>query len=99
MSTLSRALGILVHHALNELSFAVEDEEVRGCCPQCCAPCEALKILDDEGILDAAARCWPTFDDGTATLRPRNPSWWTGTEVDRTWLHSAWSDNALSCTH
>lgn len=99
MSQRLRAYGMLTHHALNELSYAVDDPEVQGCCPKCCAPCDALQILDNEGILDQVVQLWDTFDDGTPVLRPNSPNWWTGSAVDREWLHAAWSANALSCEH
>jgi len=99
MSKRLRAYGMLVHHALNELAYAVEDQDVRGCCPECCASCEALMILDKEGVLDSVVSLWDTHEDGTAVLTPGNPSWWTGTQVDRDWLYAAWTKSTTGCAH
>jgi len=88
------AFSMLTHHALNEL-YTDSD----GCCPVCCAPCGALKALDDEGVLDYVVQQWQTYSDGTLVFRlvegengpEQTPSWWLDGQVNREWLHSQWS--------
>ena len=92
MSKRLQAYGKLTHHALNELF--VDDE---GCCPECCAPCHALKDLDDEGVLDSVVRLWAEYDDGTPTLT--NHSWWKEDKVDREWMYGQWHTGQMNCSH
>lgn len=91
------AYGMLTQHALNEL-YASED----GCCPRCCAPCQALKHLDEEGVLDSVVLLWDEYTDGTPTI-PQDPEkcppWWTKDKVNRQWMYSQWSIGELVCNH
>jgi hypothetical protein len=91
------AYGKLAHHALSEL-YSSED----GCCPECCAPCDALLILDREGVLDSVVQLWAEYDDGTPVLPDdpeKAPSWWKDGKVDRQWLYTQWSIGEVGCEH
>lgn len=96
MSQRLLAYGMLTHHALNELYTDAD-----GCCLVCCAPCGALKILDEEGVLDSVVLLWDTYADGTKIFGnpDKQPSWWKDGKVDREWLYLQWSMGtiALEC--
>jgi hypothetical protein len=49
----TEAVAWLVIHAINGL---YQDDQEEGCCPKCCGPCLALKLLLDDGQLDDAVR-------------------------------------------
>jgi hypothetical protein len=94
-----RRVGRLAHHALNTLWYDssdaapddVEDED-RGCCPFCCAPCVTLAELLDDGELDEWVKTWRDPLLGTA--------WWNDHKqrVDRAWMLRAWSStDRLAC--
>lgn len=87
------AYAMLAHHALNELFT-----DSGGCCPRCCAPCGALKILDGEGILDALVLEWYEYEDGTRVFE-NPPEWFKNGHVDRGWMYSQWSlgEATLEC--
>lgn len=92
------AYAMLTHHALNDIFYSYNDEnDGDGCCPQCCAPCEALQHLDNEGILDEVIKNWDTYSDGTSVLKEGNPSWWVNGKVDREWLYAAWKKGEWEC--
>lgn len=78
----AQAATWLVAHALGELDGWPEPEDEDGCCPTCCGPCGALKLLLDAGQLDDIAR--PYGQDGL--------SWWddANDRVDRGWLERGW---------
>jgi hypothetical protein len=71
----ARIGAALVAHAIN----CIDDD---GCCPDCCAPCGALRDLDATGRLDDAVR--PYAEQGC------DLDWWAGGAVDRQWLHARW---------
>lgn len=65
----------LIEFALDELVVADQNE---GCCPVCCAPCNALKQLLDQDSLDHL-------------YAPRaNPDIWVDGHVDRDFLTHVW---------
>lgn len=74
----SEAVGWLTVHALNEIAQADIDE---GCCPMCCAPCNAVARLLNDGQLDQIVR--PVAD---------GYGWWDAANdhVDRDLLQRAW---------
>ena len=68
--------------ALNQLDGG-EGADDDGCCPECCAPCKALRRLDESGQLDdvvrgfAAGEGWYWWDEDAG-------------RVDRGWLTRSW---------
>ncbi len=100
-----RVVGQLVHFALDQLWYQSPDslpdepaegqrEDHLGCCPECCAPCEALRTAAQEGYLDEMVLWWPDTLPGT--------SWWDQERlrVDRHWLWRAWDQtDKLGCSH
>lgn len=84
--------AMLAHHALNELWVDAE-----GCCPNCCVPCEALKLLDDEGVLDALVLEWQEYPDGTKVFREDTIPWFVDGKVDRSWMYHQWSIGSINC--
>lgn len=90
---MNKAFGVLTHHALNEL-YTSED----GCCTKCCAPCAALKELDEQGILEEVVHLWEFHDDGTPTLID-DGAWWKNGKVDRSWMYHQWSIGEVACSH
>lgn len=93
MSRRVTAYAMLVHHALNEL-YTSED----GCCTECCAPCHALKTLDEERVLDPIVREWREYSDGTK-VDLEKIEWWKDGKVDRSWMYHQWSIGEVSCSH
>jgi hypothetical protein len=86
---------MLTHHALSEL-YTSED----GCCPKCCAPCEALQILDEQGVLDLVVQEWEEYSDGQKVFGPISmPSWFVDGKVDRSWMYNQWTmgEATLGC--
>lgn len=83
---------MMTHHALNELWL---DDE--GCCLKCCAPCAALKILDDDGILDFIVKEWQEYDNGLKVFREDTTPWFKDGQVDRTWLYAQWALSKTNC--
>lgn len=94
MNTRILAYAMLTHHALNELYM---DKD--GCCPKCCAPCGAVQILDNEGILDSLVQEWQEYDDGEKVFRDDVPEWFVAGKVDRTWLYNQWTMGETTCRH
>lgn len=85
-----QAYAMLAHAALDLL-----DDK---CCPACCAPCGALKYLDEEGILDQVLLNWDEYDDGTKIFSEENaPDWWVDGKVDRDWLYKTWTGCDSAC--
>jgi hypothetical protein len=75
----------LVEYAMDMLWSTDQDARMApsydgGCCPICCTPCSALKLLLDTDRLDELA------------VRGKGSSWWSTTEngVDRGFLEHAW---------
>lgn len=74
----AQVAAFLIAGALDDLWYADQEE---GCCPQCCAPCAALKQLLDAGRLDDLVRPYEEqFSSET----------WLNGEVDRNFLARAW---------
>jgi hypothetical protein len=69
-------VGQLAAYALN--SIDTED----GCCPNCCAPCDALATLLCNNQLDEAVAAYVAHTGEAWT-------WWMGGKVDRGWLAHA----------
>jgi hypothetical protein len=65
------------------LDFLYVDDQAEGCCPECCAPCRALKQLLDAGQLDNLAR--PYYEG-----EGRDSEVWLDGRVDREFLNRAW---------
>lgn len=63
------------------------DEDFRGCCPQCCAPCAALKELLATGQLDFLYGEYLASTGGFDTETYDAPMG----QVGREWLLKAWS--------
>ncbi len=105
VTPMRRVIGQLVHFALDRLWYASPDslpddptegqrEDHLGCCPECCAPCAALRTAAAEGYLDAMVLFWPDTLPGT--------SWWDERRqrVDREWLWRSWDQtDKLGCHH
>jgi len=77
-------VAMLADHALTQVWEIDQHPDGDGCCPQCCAPCAALKQLLDAGLLDDL-------------LRPRmqpcgsDERWdYTADRVDRAILARVW---------
>jgi len=89
-----QAYAQLTHHALDTLY-----QQDRGCCTKCCAACDALAVLDNEGILDEIVKNWEEYSDGTKVLaNGREPAWWKDGKVDREWLYGQWANaDKLQC--
>ncbi|WP_431881695.1 hypothetical protein [Micromonospora chalcea] len=71
-------IAMLIDAELTHLWLTERDE---GCCPECCAPCAALKRLLELGQLDDLIRS-----------RAGRNDWWDADndQVDRVWLAAAW---------
>ncbi len=96
---------MLTHFALDKLWYLGPDSapddyapepgepaDYQGCCPECCAPCAALKELLDAGTLDQWTLAWPD------TLHSN--AWWDDSRqrVDRDWLARNWANaDNLGC--
>lgn len=70
------------------------DPEVPGCCPECCAPCNALRQLQADGMLDYLYGIYmknsgggesETWDDERGRLEP-------------SWFDKAWTVD-MGCGH
>lgn len=81
----SQVWGALVAHAVNSLED--DPQDLDPCCPHTCGPCAALKILHDDGALDAFIRPYLEFVGGTW-------SWWDE-DADTfrwNWVTDRWCD-------
>lgn len=88
---------MLTHHALNELFT-----DSAGCCPKCCAPCKALKFLDEDGVLELVVLEWEQYSDGTKVFGSsvhHDPSWWSNGKIDRSWMYNQWTMGEAACEH
>lgn len=81
VTMLAETAAFLVAGHLADLYMADQDE---GCCPECCAPCAALKQLLDAGQLDDIAR--PYYEAGGG----QGSDIWVDGQVDRELLKRAW---------
>ena len=89
MSTLTAARLVAGH--VNHLWQQWADEDLRGCCNRCCAPCAALKDLYDRGQLD---RLYGVYVDHVGDDHsPWDPE---RRQIDRAWLNRAWTAD-LGC--
>lgn len=62
------------------------DPEFKGCCPECCGPCNALRDLLEAGQLDELYGAWLAQDES------RSFAWdFANRQVGRDWLAAAWS--------
>jgi hypothetical protein len=85
MPTLTAAF-LVTGHVNNLWSQWANDKEAPGCCPECCAPCGALKDLLDRGQLDELYGAYMDHcgtDSDTWDVDKR--------QVGREWLLEAWS--------
>lgn len=74
------AVAELADHAITSLWMGDQDE---GCCPTCCAPCHALRVLLDAGVLDQLIALRPGHERCDTWDAERG-------QVDRAFLERAW---------
>lgn len=48
-----QAIGYLIAGHINHAFFALEDDDVKGCCTTCCGPCAALAWYRDNATAEA----------------------------------------------
>jgi hypothetical protein len=78
--------AFLVAGHLHHLWAQTEDPDWRGCCPECCGPCSALRSLFHRGHLDDLYAAYLALGSGTSELwDPR------ARRIRRDWLIPAWS--------
>lgn len=75
--------GILVCTELNHLWYSSQDEDAKGCCPQCCGPCHVLAELHLSGRLNETVMLAPAHYWSDA-------AWWNEGGVMEPWLLSSW---------
>lgn len=84
--------GMFVCDALNHLphpeDVAEQNEFSRGCCPDCCAPCYALRELDQQGILDDVVLMAPEY-------LWVDIAWRKDGKVNREWLAAVWDCQSI----
>lgn len=80
------AAWLVAGHVDNLWQQWANDEEVPGCCPQCCGPCAGLKELLDLGLLDELYGAYVDQFGGYMLT-------WDAAkrQVGRDWLLAAWS--------
>lgn len=85
----------LVAGHMSTLWQATESEDPfdpKGCCPECCSPCHAVKWLRDHGLLDMIYADHVNRT-GSTFIWDDSRMW-----VDRKWLAAAWSVD-MGCEH
>jgi hypothetical protein len=76
-----------VHHLWNQ----VVNDDLRGCCKRCCAPCNALSQLLELGLLDDLYEIYHGASGGDSEVWDDQRG-----EIDRRWFDRAWSQD-LGC--
>jgi hypothetical protein len=86
------AADLVAGHLHTLWNQVVNDEDMRGCCKRCCAPCHALSELLDMGLLDDLYEVYLSYSGG------RDSDVWDDEkgEIDRAWFANAWRDD-LGC--
>lgn len=88
---LSVAADLVAGHVDTLWNQVVNDEDMHGCCPRCCAPCHALRELLKLGQLDFLYGQYMQVSGGESSV------WDTGKQqIDRSWFAGAWR-NDLGC--
>jgi hypothetical protein len=83
-------------HTLWQQTIADGPEDERGCCPDCCAPCHALRELHRRGRLDGLYRYYMDISDGK-----RASALWDQerNQLDRAWFDKAWGRMDCGMSH
>jgi hypothetical protein len=86
-----KVAAFLVAGSLHDLWWQSKDEDLRGCCPECCGPCSALRWLFHHDQLDDLYGAYVGIVGGEHEV-------WDAAarQVRRDWLIPAWSVR-LSC--
>lgn len=85
------AADLVAGHVHTLWSQVVNDEDMRGCCKRCCAPCHALAELLDLGLLDDLYEIYHRTTGGQSDVWDEDRQ-----EIDRVWFADAWRDD-LGC--